>query len=271
MARKMKSIRWIRDMDEDQQLEFYQVARGMSAANVKSMCLRTIEASKTKRTTKGTEWDWQPLGVLQTRGYDVETIQREAKPDHKDVCPIYGWDLYRVAWAKGSSGEERVVKAGMSIQNKRKTKALKRRRTDPTSEDDASEFSPEPSSDESEEAPRKGKGAIAKAKGKAKPLKDDKGKKKVRADADKALEKIAKTLDALRAECRHTHIMDVESPIIDPVRALLAELSDLEKAAQKVKNIGVDDGSLAMASAFDHKGCKAAKDKLKKRLAKLAR
>ena len=208
---------------------------------------------------------------MKTRGYEIETIRSNAKPDDKAVCPINGWDLYRIAVQDGKSEEERVVRAGMSIQNKRKTKALKRRRTDPTSEDDASEFSPEPSSDESEEAPRKGKGAIAKAKGKAKPLKDDKGKKKVRADADKALEKIAKTLDALRAECRHTHIMDVESPIIDPVRALLAELSDLEKAAQKVKNIGVDDGSLAMASAFDHKGCKAAKDKLKKRLAKLAR
>ena len=189
------------------------------------------------------------------------------------MCPKYGWDLYRIAVQGGKSEEERVVQAGISIQNKRKTKALKRRRTDPTSEDDASEFSPEPSSDESEEAPRQRKGAIgnAKAKGKAKPSKDDKGKKKVRGEADKALEKIAKVVDALRAECRHTHIMDVESAIIDPVRAFLAELSDLEKAAQKVKHTGVDDGILAMVSAFDHKGCKAAKDKLKKRLVKLAR
>ena len=78
-------------------------------------------------------------------------------------------------------------------------------------------------------------------------------------------------MDALRAECRHTHFMELDGDTIDPVRAFLAELGELEKALQKTKDNGVDNGSVKKAGSFDFKACNGAKAKLKKSLTKLSK
>ena len=280
VSKKLGNIKWLRELSADDQAHFYTLAKGMSGVDVEILCQRTIVASRTITKHDRKEREWQPLTVWKSRGYDAEAIEANDRPENRSTDPEFGWPLFRVTSCKDLQDDKVDLQDKTSFQRKKKTRALRRRRTDESSHEksDSEEFSQEELSDSSDDRGAKGRGrakSVAKAKKhpkEKKANKDTKAKEQLKSKAGKAKEKITKALSELRQEVRHENILDVASEVLEPVKAYIKDLAGFEKALAKVQSTGIDkDDTIHVADKFDFKTCKSAKGALKSALKKIER
>ena len=256
-------------------------ARGMTASEVKALCKRQIHHIHQQ------EWGWvadgayKPLPVWEKEGYNTEDIVNNAKPEDKQIDPVYKWVMYRNR--AHSTHESDAIKStdSLSILAKCRTRALKRRRTDesekpagePEEDDSFSSESSAEDGDSEEDTKKQKKGgkepkAKAKGKAKAKASADEKVKTKVRANAKAAAKKTAQSLSSMRVVCAHPLILDVEEDLMNRARAMMKMLAAIEKGALKAASDGIDTFSGSLGN-FDFKACKELEKELKKTLSKL--
>ena len=280
VSRKMGSTTALRQVPAEDAKKFYILAKTMQCDEIKALCERTISATKTSGTTWAEEGQFLPLDVWAKGGWDPKAIEENSLPEDMRRSEKYGWVTYRVPIESSGRKEDNLVHDSINFRSKKKTRCLKRRRTDesePASPAGSSQdFSDEESGDSKEQAAKKKSRAKGKAKAKAKAPaapKPSKEQKETKAKAKKHLNKIEAYVKKLRDACHSPHILDVDDDVVQPVKTLTQRVKALHAKVSKVAESGDDDGALAEAELLNPNDPDAKKQvqALTKALARLAR
>ena len=141
--RKMGKVTALRKVPLEKAQEFYKLAKSMTSEEIKALCQRTIVATKTTTTRWAENGQFLPLEVRAKAGWDAEKIKAGSDPEDIRYKPKYGRYVYRVPIEETGEGVDNKVEDGISFNSKKKTKALKRRRTEETEDASAAGSSQE--------------------------------------------------------------------------------------------------------------------------------
>ena len=172
VSRKMGSTTALRQVPPEDAKKFYILAKTMQCDEIKALCERTISATRTSGTTWAEEGQFLPLDVWAKGGWDPKAIEENSLPEDIKRSEKYGWITYRVPIESSARKEDTLVSDSIGFESKKKSRCLKRRRTDesePASPAGSSQdFSDEESGDSKEQAAKKKSRAKGKGKAKAK-------------------------------------------------------------------------------------------------------
>ena len=269
----------MRKMPTDMMTSFYQRCKAMSCEGIRALLSRQVTAKWTDKTKYAMQGKYLPLSVWEKEGWPVKAIEENSGPEDKEWVDKYKIWTYRVAIRMDEEGTENDVEDQINFKNKRKTRALKRRRTDdsePTDEaSDCVEHSEEESEDSSQAAGKPKAKSKAKAKGKARrPKKTPLYQEVLKAqkEAKPLLKKLDKALLALRDTTKHHLVLEVDPTIIEPVRTNMMALGDLTKRLKAIiENEVLDRPAIDEAAKFDAADLKPHVKELKKALRNLER
>ena len=294
----MGSVQWLRDSPIDVMRDFYVKCKHMTSSAIEGVCQRHVTATFEQKAGWVDNGLFKPLSVWAREGWDSETILEKAQPDDIRIDPTYGWSTYRVRIRGTFGGETRTNSDAIRLLAKARTRALRRKRTDESSvhsepaNNDNDDFSDESSAD-SDEAPiaRSGKrapdnrgrnatdnrgrnapdnrGPTGQAKGKAKAKKAP-DNKKAKANAKSAGKKIEVGIQSARGVVGHRLIMEVDDDLVNPVKAHLRLLLEIQKATAQAAATGIDTYSEKL-NAVEWKEAKKSETALKRKLEKLSR
>ena len=289
----------MRQWPNDRQLDFYKKARAMSCEDIKALAKREIHAEKQDFQEYWENGVFLPLSVWVTKGWPEANIRDNSLPEDIRCSKKYGWVTYRVPIEMDRQGESHSTSDKLHFTAKRKTKALKRRRTEESSPARASEpessFSSEESGDTEERTKKRKSRAQAKGKGKAKSKaapkalnkhikkykinikkkthtqapKLNKAQREASSKAKKLQSKVATLLNKLKGTTKHDSIIDVEDEILAAAKAQIKEVALLSTRLLAVAETGVDDGIVQEVADLDAKSYNPVNDNLKKALKKL--
>ena len=278
--RKLGHITALRKAPLDQARQFYILAKSMQCDEIKALCERTIMATKTSGTTWAEDGKFLPLNVWARDGWDAKAIEENSLPEDIKKSEKYGWLTYRVPIESSGRKEDNLVSDSIGFKSKKKTKCLKRRRTDESEAcspaGSSQDFSDEESGDSAEQAAKKKTKAKSKPKAKAKApaSKPTKEQKEAKAKAKKLKTKIEGYLKKLRGLCCNPHFLEADDDIVQPVKELTQKVKTLQGKLAKVAESGVDDsGVIEEAELLNPNNPDAKKQvqALNKALARLAR
>ena len=274
VARKVGSVQWLRDSSPAHFRNFYQLAKNMSASQVKALCQRQVHVAHQQEWGWAANGEYKPSSVWETLGYNKKDIEEKALPEDTKTDPTYGWTVYRVRIHSTHEGEKTQHSDALQLLAKCRTRALKCRRTDESEKavdqkEESESFSSEASNDsDSDKDKLGGKAAKAKAKGNAKASAGDKAKAKVKVAAKAAAKKVRTALESLRKKVGSPNILEVDDNLMGRVRSSLRQLTAIEKAADKATSSGVDNFTSDLDD-FDFQKCKDLEKELKKQLQRL--
>ena len=248
----MGSVQWLHDSTPAVFRNFYQLAKNMSASQVKALCQRQVHVAHEQEWGWASNGEYKPSSVWEKLGYNKQDIEDKALPEDTKKDPTYGWTVYRVRIHSTHEGESSKHSDALQLLAKCRTRALKRRRTDESSKaadqkEESESFSSEASNDSDSDQDKLGgnakgasKAAKAKAKGKAKASAEDKAKAKVKVAAKAAAKKVGTALESLRKKVGSPNILEVGDNLMGRVRSSLLQLTAIQKAIAKAASTGVD-------------------------------
>ena len=119
-------------LSEDVQAKFYADVQGMRATQIMEKAAQIVRQYEVREQTYADNGEYRPLGDWAVQGYDVDRIQREARPTDIKECRMAG-TCYRVPVESSSmrttfgmdrTDERKAFTSAMPIQRVAKTRRL---------------------------------------------------------------------------------------------------------------------------------------------------